>query len=620
MQNTISRLQQQINSLKEYPKQEEKNELTKESFSTALVNPLAEKCDLPSLDIVYFLVDLYYEYFHPNHCFLLPKKAALRHFVYSEHEAALAHAMFSVACRYTHTDPARAERVKLQEFHKDPNYWADMFQKHRGSLFTTPLVKALLLVGMSYNCGSNPQKSKELAEEAYQLCLWNNFGKRFTRSAEISNMANKKLLQGFSPQQLLFRESLIRTVWEVWRFRVQVAIFSNDEDLIPPFNGDMCLPVSDALYENELKGWDYKRMFWSDLDAQLLSETEYLPPLPENREESIYSGACMSLSCVNLLALVFKHRHDTSGTIQNSLEARLRTLYAKLPPIHECTATTDRMYILAHEAIYCSTLILHEDRANAFMVFLKSDSKESSFASPDLAHRDANRSPRLLSNAGLENDQIELRNIAHLKQFLASTASTGANAEKCRSYLVSQWAAHAICRLLEDPNPTAPGSSMPNSVIPTKAHADALMHLSPVTGFLLQQAIPVIASELVLQNIAKNMSSIQAGQLLSERVDNILEYPSFDLTSGSIKSPSESPRSSPLSAGSSRSPYSSGDSSGAVPRYSAVDEITQKLKLMVTSEEVIGTIWEKIKGSNETSKWVVSRAKEYEGIENGKPY
>lgn len=621
LQNTINDLQQQLNALKnssavqQFPENVDlPNPMSADSSPSSV--SLAERCDLPSLEIIHFYLDLYYEYFHPNHCFLLPKRTIYLYFSYRETECALIHAMFSVACRYVHTDPARAQRVQLQAFHKDPNYWTDLFQKHRKTLFTTPLIKALLLVGMSMSSGSNHQKSRQFAEEAYQLCLWNNLDKRFSQTSMISNFANTTLRGSVSVQQLLYRESLIRTVWEVWKFRVQVAIFSKDPTMIPHFNGDMCLPVSDTLYDNELKGWDYKRRYWNDLDAELLSGNDYINP---NREDSIYNGACMSISCVNLLSLVFKHKENSSDMIVATLEERIKTLYSKLPPIDECLKHS-RSYIFAHEALYTATLLLHYDKAQSFMVFLRSDPKKRKFTSPELAQSDAaNKNKELV---GIEKEQLELRNTAYLREFLACTAGTGANAEKCRSYLVCQWATHCLYHLLEYPLTTADPSTPQYQS--SKSHMDFCLHLSPVTGYLLNLAIPVLASELVLQSIAMNMGGPQAVQLFSECVENYLAYPSFDIpangttSAAAVKSPSYSPDSpmsdAPHSRSSSTAGSGSGSGGGALARYGPINEITQKLKLLVTSEEVIGGVWEKVRDYNVTSRWVVSRTKEYEGV------
>lgn len=560
---------------------------------------------MPSGEIIQFYVDLYYEYFHPNHCFLLPKKFAMKRMSLRTN-IALVYAMFSVSCRYADTDPQRCIDVGISPYHKDPMYWADLFEAHRSSLFTTPLVKALLLVGMSFSSGNNHQKSMELADEAYQLCRWNNMDKRFSRNSEIGNVTNPKVLKGLSKTQLVFRESLIRTLWEVWRFRVQVALFNDDPDMVPAFNGDMCLPVSDSLYEQELEGWTFTRVFWSDMDAKLLDHSmdgdvkqeDGSPASPESsfnmaqfdmpveeRERSIYSGSCMSLVCVNLLALVFKHRKTMTNSMLKTLESRLKMLYSKLPPVDQCRVHGTGGYVIAHETLQAATLLLHYDRAISFMVFFTNSGSTASSK----------------NESGTTKHSIELRDAPYLRNLLQTQEISS---ESCRSYLVCQWAAHCVFKLLGDSATLPISKPVPQSMNDwqeyTNRHQDFWKHLSPVTGFLLHQTIPVLASELVLQTLSCAM-----GHSLSGTIENFLEYPTFTMDESPRAASMESPLSSPMSGTSSHS-------SGTLARYSAVDDISRQLHFFMTLEEVMGTVWEKIKGYCESSKWIIGCAVNYE--------
>lgn len=443
--------------------------------------------DLPDIAIVTYLFDLYYEHFHPNHCFLLPKKCAMK-YMSRKSDAAVLHAMFAVSCRFVDMDPQRCEQVGIQRFHRDPVYWADLFQKHRAMLFNTPLVKGLLLVGMSMCAGNDVVRARELADEAYQLCCWNNLDKRFSRTTEMSNMSNKKILQAFSPQQLMYRESLIRTVWEVWKFRVQVALFSKDPSMVPPFNGDMCLPVSDTLYENELEGWNYKRYFWSDMDAELLDETPAqaaLNPVPRPREaSSMYNGACMTIVCTNLLALVFKYRASLAPGVGQTLADRLETLHRKLPAVQSRTARS-KGYHMAHLALASATLLLHADRAAPFLAVVHTSSA---------------------AQTG-RDDVYEVRPASYVGAVVAEGWDRR-NDEACRSYLYCQWAANSVYELLGNPDAAEVSE---NGNAKTEANVRFWTHMSPLTAFLLHQALPWFAGEVVLQRAIGSTTGSVAG-------------------------------------------------------------------------------------------------------------
>lgn len=647
MQKNINSLQRQIDALKHSTGEE----MTDKPHLPWSEIDEAKRCyDLPSVEIVMFYVDLYYEYFHPNHCFLLPKKSVMR-YVSFKADAALLHAMFAVACRFVTSHPDRCKTVDLQDYHKDPVYWVDLFQKHRQCMFTTPLIKALLLVGMAMGADNNLQRSADFADEAYQLCCWNNMDKRFSRTAEISNMNNKKLLQGFSTQQLLHRESVIRTVWEVWKFRVQIALFFNDPNMIPAFNGDMCLPLSDALYENELEGWDFKRPFWSDLDATLLDETAGQTSGNAGSEQGLYTGSSMHIVCVNLLALVFKHGVSMSPAVLSALEERLKMLYKKVPPVTGSKAQ-GQGYLMAHEALYGATLLLHKNKASPFSVFWRSSNLEPMVDTP-------------------ANERIDptncyvLRDPKYVQQLLTAQRDQ-VDDEASRSYRICQWAAHCICALIGDtsalkqllsPSSVSSSPSSPRlesydirqPVIArygteySQKNLKFWRHMSPVTGFLLDLAIPFLASELVLQSVAQKLGR----PVMSENPNESLAFPLMATTESaaslsiSFGNAFISSSSNTAEGGSNAATHGSGDSStrssslssnstimsnngvsstantppfigsSVLGLYGSIDSVGEKLNLLIGCEEVLAEVWLKMKELVDANFWLRGKVNEY---------
>lgn len=560
--------------------------------------PGAPNCefDMPSPEITAFLIDLYYEYFHANHSFLLPKSIAVNRISLGS-DYPIFFAMCSVSCRFLSTDPEKCKQIKVCKYHKDPMYWIDLFEKHRARLDTTALIKGLLLIGLSFSSGKNSKRSTEISNQIYDLCRWNNFERRFSRNSEVANVTNPSIVDSFSKTQLIYRESLIRTVWEAWRFRVQVAIFNDDPSMLPPFNGDKCLPVSDLIYENELKDWKFTRFFWSDLDAELLNEITEDPANGsstqsntffskgfsdlsnmslEEREYTIYSGSCMNIVCVNLLSLVFKHRRSMNQSTLNTLENRLRMLYAKLPPVEKCRDYKG-CYLISHEALYAAALVLHQDQALSLMAFF---------------HKNTTL-PGIMASEYFSNgvSSIGLRDSAYLRRVLKMPEEHSAKAR--RSYIVCQWAVHCLFKLVNGPFPS------------NRLLDDYWKHLSPVTGFLLQYAIIVVGSELVLQKIVQTMDNKQ--NTLSPVDETDLEYPSFLVTesSNSINYNHEIP--SPASTDS--------DATFVGPlvgRYGTIENSTQKLRLFESMEEAMSTVWERIQEYRETNQWILDRAFNYE--------
>jgi hypothetical protein len=632
LQSSIDNLQTQINQLKNLssmPSLASKSSSDTAASATSPIPPAAwhwweipgapnREFDMPSPEITTFLIDLYYEYFHSNHSFLLPKSIVIDRIALSS-DYPVFFAMFSISCRFLSTDLEKCKQINICQYHKDPMYWVNLFEKHRTCLDTAALIKGLLLIGLSFSSGQNPKKSMEIANQIFDLCRWNNFDRRFSRNSEVANITSPSIIDSFSKTQLIYRESLIRTVWEVWRFRVQVAIFNDDPNMLPPFNGDKCLPVSDLIYENELKGWKFTRFFWSDLDAELLNEhaeitsnggsavgiTEDIAngtSSPSNtffskgfsdlsnmsleeREHTIYSGSCMNIVCVNLLSLVFKHHRSMNQSTLNTLENRLRMLYAKLPPVEKCRDYKG-CYLISHEALYAAAFMLHQDQALSLMVFFhKNTTLPGTMAS------------ECFSN-GIST--IELRDGAYLRRLLKTPEEYSAKVR--RSYIVCQWAAHCLFKLLKGPFPS------------NRRLDDYWKHLSPVTGFLLQNAIIVVASELVLQKVLRTMGDKQ--NTLSPVAKNYLEYPSFSVT----KSSSASSRKGEIVINGYNHNIPSPDNTDSdatfvgplIARYGTIENVTKKLCLFETMEEVMGTVWERIKDYRETTKWILDRALNYE--------
>lgn len=492
LQLSIDDLQRQINNLKPSP----------EAALHQSTPPLhrwwevdlhdLKALGLPSLDIIWYFIDLYYEYYHPNHLFLLPKNDTLQLFSFKS-DVGLLHAMFSISCRFADSDPKRCEELGIYPYHKDPMYWISLFEKHRSTLYTSLLVKCLLMVGLAY-ASNGSQMSLQIMEEARQLCRWHNLDKRFCSSAEINNTAGETVLRSFSVQQLMHRESHIRTVWEIWKFQVQNALLNDDPDLIPPFNGDLCLPVSDTLYENKFKDWDFKCNFWCDLDADLLNrcnEAESSLSLHQSAtslaeiESSMYCSSCMYIVCLNLLALVFKHhKTESPGPVLRSFEVRLQVLFSKLPST-EIWSMTGGSFLMAYGSLFSATILLYHSRALPFLVYVPKKN-----ATPE--------SP------------VDCKEPATLAMFLQSPKSI----EACRSYMMCQWAAQGVHQFVLGA-PLLPGKT---------SKLDYWRGLPPLTGFVLLQVISVLASELVLQNMA---SSLGISLATTSRPPLALDFPTF---------------------------------------------------------------------------------------------
>lgn len=542
--------------------------------------------DFPPIHATRYLIDLYYENYHHNHGFLLPKRSMFIRFE-PKVDAGILHAMFSVSCRFS--DPKKCDELGLSAYHRDPMYWISIFEKRRSALHSILLIKGLLLIGTAYAISCDHEKSFEIAQEASELCRWHNLDKRFRSTADSIGPNSEAELRLLNPQQLVFLESQLRTLWEVWKLQVDLAFIANDPNRIPAFNGDLGMPVSDTIYESEFKEWNYERKLWRDLDNDLLNSYHEAGETlvsqikkdvtVEQLENSLWCGTCVHIVCKNLMALAFKHRKQISSQVQWTFDMRLKVLFSKLPPPDVALAAGGG-YLLAHGALHLATLLLHVDRARSFVVYLF-----------DVAS-DLNSAP------------VTVCNSEQIMKILKAKATT----EGRSSYLTCQWAIHWLCVFIKG-EPLTPELSSKQT---------QWRRYSALTSFILKKIVPLLGTELLMIRVSESLGL----SLARSRVDTFLEFPKFHLESA------PPPRSSVMSV---PSPSSIGDSEGtAIEDYSTTyqqpfgtygdrDQVQNKLSMIVKLEEFLSGMWPKMVTSCKISKFIQNHAETYV-LETGSIY
>lgn len=572
LQNQIDDLQRQVSNLKQasdYP-----NGLTESSLNRwwRVDRNDLRAADLPSMEIVTYFIDLYYEYYHPTHCFLLPKESMLRRFSLKT-DVGLLHAMFSISCRYAQIDPAKCEDLDISAYLKDPMYWLSRFEKHRSTLYSTLLIKCLLIASITHVLNNDSQMSLRVVQEASQLCQWYSLEKRFRSSAEMVERAGDSSAQSLNTEELLLRESHLRTIWELWKVQVQIALIEDNPDLIPPFNGDLGLPVSDVVYANEFRDWDRKRNFWRDIDADLLTayneaeQTNFVTMLFDSSlqdvESTLYCGSAMYIVCANLLALVFKHHKSFTAPFLRTLDIRLKVLYGKLPA--KDTVRLEGSFLMAHGCLVSATLLMHIGRASPFMMF-----QHKGGPTPE--------------------SHYSIKSRSSTNEFLLSEKPFDA----CKSYLLCQWAADWFYKI-------ATG----NQINPSPATCSYIwQHFSPLTGFLVEIIIPIVATELILQ-----AASMKIGIPIGNHyTDSLSGYPSLALLTAPQSMSAES---TPLGPDRDTPIDLEAPLKQPLGWYGNQNAFLEKLSIYVSVTEVMGAMWPKIKNYYEIAKYVKKQAESF---------
>lgn len=435
--------------------------------------------DLPSLEIIEYFIDLYYEYFYPNQNFLLPKSCAFS-VISIKTDVTIFHSIFAVVCRFADDD--HCAKLDIHPYMRDCFYWIAQFEKHRKHMFPFLLMKSMLLIGMVYtSCeDSTSVNALKIIQEALQVCRWHNLDKKYyCTTYELTKADGERKLRSFTPQQLMIRESHIRSIWELWKLQLQLAILDNDKSQIPPFNGDLCLPVSDEHYYSEFRNWDYKYSFWHDVDADLLNicndDTTLLgsaftdDEIDNNTgslEKVLYSSSSLYVITANLLSLTFKLNMPINEDFIRAIENRVQILYSKIPRTGLSHMTRGGGFGMSFGCIFCTSLILNYFKAESLFVYLRAHTSSKG----KLAH-------------------ITVKSIEAIDAFLMSNGEDVEDVDLYRNYLMCQWSALAVCKMLQITNPYT-----------TEEIGHELeKHYSPLVGVLIYGSMTVLASELALQ-------------------------------------------------------------------------------------------------------------------------
>lgn len=554
IQTQIDDLQRQVLDLQQASRGDEFGEIPLTRWEVSK-EELAS-VDLPSMDITSYFIDLYYKYYHPNHCFLLPKESMLRR-ISLKSDVGFLHAMFAISCRYSRLHQSKCHELGISEYLMDPMYWLNLFEKHRRNVYSTLLIKCLLLVGITHAMNDDAPKSLKVMKEAMQLCQWHSLDKKFRSGAHAESETGTPNPESPSKEAMLLKESHLRTVWEIWRVQVKISLILNDPDLIPPFNGDLELPVSDAIYEREFEGWDHKRYLWRDIDADLLSSVDE-PGSPlrsssrqgvsiEEREKTLYCSSAMHIVSAHLMSLVFKlHKHLTPEVIR-TLEPRLRVLYSKLPAMGSDLPMGG--YFMSYGCLHTATLLLHMERAQSFLVFLPTGKSAQSFNTRDKAYIDS---------------------------FIKSEKDRDA----CNSYVICQWASHWLYKLSQGQKTNA-----------TLEFCHKIWaFFPPLSGFVLQRLIILSGTEYILQMSAKHLGL----PIQIKSPSCIFEYPVFTSDSATSSS-SQSFVSSASSTPSDRLLGAEVESSLPLGMFGDLEETEHRLETFVALTSFLGELWPKIR-------------------------
>ncbi|KAK9493292.1 hypothetical protein V1508DRAFT_107997 [Lipomyces doorenjongii] len=449
--------------------------------------------DLPTVPLIMFLVDVYYDCFHPEFSFMLPKSKFLDSINF-ETDAAILQAMFAISCRLTSADAISGAGGigTIHPYLIDPMYWSSRSEKWTGQIINPIMkLKTALLLAFSAAYDGHKARAKDLLMYAGTIIEMHGLDLidtetdvhgRYIHARATSDPVPTAHTHAILLPNDLERESFRRTYYMTWELRViTAAAWSMPQD-IPPFCGILHVPSCDATYSDGLRDWNGHYSMYDEFEDTIFSGIQVCDKqrtvLGVEKKTWRFNSACFRLAAVKLLADTVARMHDLQDAFVDEADRKVRTLLRKLDGYRTGPVRIHMTIFLTHQILYTTLLLLHRGRARDRLIFVVEptpyDGRATYCENPISRVRAAARTPNILSS------------------FNALTHATFEIVDMLRSLVE--------CR--------------------GGREESASLKMGPFMGFSLSLCIPIIASKVVLDGV---------------------QLPSIKLILGDLTSPDDSP-------------------------------------------------------------------------------
>ncbi|KAK9372964.1 uncharacterized protein V1513DRAFT_433253 [Lipomyces chichibuensis] len=444
--------------------------------------------DLPTVPLIMFLIDVYYDCFHPEFSFMLPKSKFLDSINF-ETDAAILQAMFAISCRLTSADAisGASGMGTIHPYLIDPMYWASRSEKWTAQIINPIMkLKTALLLAFSATCDGQKARAKDLLMYASSIIEMHRLelidtktdahGRYIHAQATSDPLPTAHTHAVLLPNELE-RESFRRTYYMTWELRVITAtVWSMPQD-IPPFCGILHVPSCDATYSDGLRDWNGQYSMYDEFADTIFSGTKASDKqrtvLGAEKKTWRFNSACFRLAAVKLLADTVARMLDLQDAFVEEADRRVRTLLRKVDGYRTGPVRIHMTIFLTHQILYTTLLLLHRGRARDRLIFVVEptpyDGRTTYCENPISRVRGAARTPNVLSS------------------FNALTDATFEVVDMLRSLVE--------CR--------------------GGREESASLKMGPFMGFSLSLCIPIIASKVVLDGVQLPSIKLILGDLTS---------------------------------------------------------------------------------------------------------
>ncbi|KAJ8103512.1 hypothetical protein POJ06DRAFT_264337 [Lipomyces tetrasporus] len=346
--------------------------------------------DLPTVPLIMFLIDVYYDCFHPQFAFMLPKSKFL-YAINFETDAAMLQAMFAISCRLASVDAASGAGGvgTIHPYLMDPMYWVSRSEKWTAQI-TNPIMKLKTSLLLAFSAAYDGQKARarDLLAYASSIIEIHSLELIDTETDAHGRYIHARPSPGASgpvptahahaallPSELE-RESFRRTYYMVWEQRViTAAVWSIPQD-VPPFRGIPHVPSCDATYSDGLRDWNGRYFMYDEFEETIFSGStaqvcdKQRTALGVEKKRWRFNSACFRLAAVKLLADTVARMHDLQDAFVEETDRRVRMLLRKLDGYRTGPVRIHMTIFLTHQILYTTLLLVHRGRARDRLIFV----------------------------------------------------------------------------------------------------------------------------------------------------------------------------------------------------------------------------------------------------------
>ncbi|KAK9463148.1 uncharacterized protein V1516DRAFT_224897 [Lipomyces oligophaga] len=447
---------------------------------------------LPSLRIVVFLIDVYYDSFHPEYMFMLPKRKFLESLDF-EADAAVLQAMFAISCRLvapetllsvaasTNMRDAGTSPTSLTE----PMYWINCAEKWI-AMISHPIkkLKIFLLLAFSAIYDGNRHHARELLTFASSIVETHRLDLIDVETDSQGHYLHARMSASSAPlptakdhaellPSFLDRECFRRIYYMIWEQQIITATVWSTPQAIPKnFSGLVHVPCCEVVYNEGKCEWHDKSTGFHEFANALYmsdsSSTGFSSRHPQmiGKRKWFFNSACFRLASLHILADTVVRLHDMTDEFVEESTRKVHLLLERIDMYIVGSGQIHMNLFFTHAIIWTTLILLHRFRARERLVFVVLPTPYECLASY------------------AENP------VTYTENPIARVRATDASPESTRSF---DELANAACAILD----------MLRSLVESGGGREdnATWKMGPFMAFSLGLCIPIIASKIVLDGV-----------------------------------------------------------------------------------------------------------------------